>query len=172
MQPTIVLIGPPGSGKSSVGRILAKKLNLPITDTDTLIEIDQNKKIVDIFLDNGEEYFREKESEIVRKALTTHTGIISVGGGAILCPETREVLQGISNRIFLDVSISNAAPRVGFNKKRPLLMFNPREQWIALMAVRRPLYESLASLTVLTDNKKPDAVAKEIISLLGLTVNQ
>lgn len=172
MEPTIVLIGPPGSGKSSVGRILAKKLNLPLIDTDSLIEIDQKKKIGDIFLDNGEEYFREKESEIVGKALTSQSGIISLGGGAILRAETRAALQRIKNRIFLDVSISNAAPRVGFNRDRPLLMANPRQQWIALMAARRPIYENLATLTVLTDNKKPDAVAKEIISLLGITVSQ
>ena len=96
-------------------------------------------------------------------------GVLSLGGGAILDPETQSLIQSSSAQVvFLDVSIAQAGPRVGFNKDRPLLLINPRQQWLSLMEKRRPIYEELADFTVSTDNKKPNEVAHEIAILLGI----
>jgi len=166
---TVVLIGPPGAGKSSVGKALAKIAQLPFHDTDALIEERSQKKISEIFVDDGESVFRKFEAEDVAGSLQLLTGVLSLGGGAILDPKTQSLIQSSSAHVvFLDVSIAQAGPRVGFNKDRPLLLINPRQQWLSLMEKRRPIYEELADFTVSTDNKKPNEVAHEIAILLGI----
>ncbi|MEI6406313.1 MAG: shikimate kinase [Actinomycetes bacterium] len=166
---TVVLIGPPGAGKSSVGKALAKIAQLPFHDTDALIEERSQKKISEIFVDDGEPVFRKLEAEVVSESLQLLTGVLSLGGGAILDPKTQSLIQSSSAHVvFLDVSIAQAGPRVGFNKDRPLLLINPRQQWLSLMEKRRPIYEELADFTVSTDNKKPNEVAHEIAILLGI----
>jgi shikimate kinase len=166
---TVVLIGPPGAGKSSVGKALAKIAQLPFHDTDALIEERSQKKISEIFVDDGEPVFRKLEAEVVSESLQLLTGVLSLGGGAILDPKTQSLIQSSSAHVvFLDVSIAQAGPRVGFNKDRPLLLINPRQQWLSLMEKRRPIYEELADFTVSTDNKKPNEVAHEIALLLGI----
>ena len=167
-MPKVILIGPPGSGKSSVAKSLAKLLGTTHSDTDHLIEQRTEKKISEIFIEDGESKFREIEAEVVTLALASETGVLSLGGGAILNAITQQELRANNALIvFLDVSISQAAPRVGFNKDRPLLLINPRQQWLALMEKRRPIYESLAGLFVSTDNKKAIEVSYEIKALLA-----
>lgn len=167
-MPKVILIGPPGSGKSSVAKSLAKLLDTTHSDTDHLIEQRTEKKISEIFIEDGESKFREIEAEVVTLALASETGVLSLGGGAILNAITQQELRANNALIvFLDVSISQAAPRVGFNKDRPLLLINPRQQWLALMEKRRPIYESLAGLIVSTDNKKAIEVSYEIKALLA-----
>ena len=163
-MPLIVLIGPPGSGKTSVGKALGKLLDLPVRDTDAIVESIEGKSISDIFLEDGETRFREVEQNVVLGELERTEGILSLGGGSVLDPKVQEKLVNSSALVaFLDVGISNAAPRVGFNRDRPLLTVNPRQQWIALMEVRRHIYERLAWRRFSTDDLKPMEVAKTII---------
>ncbi len=162
----IVLIGPPGSGKSSVGKALSRKLSRPWIDTDTEVESRAGKKISEIFLEDGEATFRALESDVVDEVMGSEAAIVSLGGGSVLNEASQKRITTAKEVVFLDVSISNAAPRVGFNKDRPLLAINPRQQWLQLMEKRRPIYESLATITVSTDNKKPDQVADEIIEAI------
>jgi len=171
MLKKIVLIGPPGAGKSSIGKSLAKELNLNFIDSDSEIEKISHKKISEIFIEDGEPAFRLLEVDVVRRVLADFDGVISLGGGAPINPEIQEVL-GRANYpvIFIDVSIAQAAIRIGFNKDRPLLLVNPRQQWISLMNDRRPIYEKLASQTISSDNQKPHEVAKQISDKLKATL--
>jgi shikimate kinase len=136
---------------------------MPFIDSDSEVEKVAGKTISEIFVDDGEQVFRKIEVEIVSKLLTDFTGVIALGGGAPITLETQQKLESSDFPIiFIDVSISQAANRVGFNKDRPLLLINPRQQWLNLMNDRRPIYERLASEIVSSDNKKPVEVAKII----------
>jgi shikimate kinase len=164
MLKKIVLIGPPGAGKSSIGKALAKELSLPFIDSDGEIEKSVGKKISEIFVDDGESHFRALEVEKVKQLLQGFSGVISLGGGAPINSEISQILESADYPvIFIDVSISQAAIRIGFNKDRPLLLINPRQQWMNLMNERRPVYEKLATDTVSSDSKKPIEVAKVIV---------
>ncbi len=163
----IIFIGPPGSGKSSVGKEVAAMLNLSHIDTDQLIEEKSGKRISDIFLDDGEPAFRRMEREIVLEVLQQDNCVISLGGGSVVDSEVADKLRVEPNVIYLEVSISNAAPRVGFNAERPLLVANPRQQWLKLMEDRKPIYEGLGRKRISTDNRKPREIAREIAGLLS-----
>ena len=164
MLEKIVLIGPPGAGKSSMGRALVKELLLAFIDSDGEIEKSAGKKISEIFVDDGEPHFRALEVEKVKELLQEFEGVISLGGGAPINSEISQILGAASYPvIFIDVSIAQAATRIGFNKDRPLLLINPRQQWMNLMSERRPIYEKLATDTVSSDSKKPHEVAKIIV---------
>ena len=159
----VVLIGPPGAGKSTIGKALAKEIATEFIDSDSEIERITGKKISDIFVEEGEAVFRKTEVEIVTALLDGFEGVIALGGGAPINTQIQEALTGVEYPvIFIDVSISQAANRIGFNKDRPLLLINPRQQWMNLMSERRPIYEKLASQTVNSDSQKPHEVAKLI----------
>ena len=164
----IILIGPPGAGKTSVGKALAKKLSLNFLDSDKVVEEKSGKSIPEIFITDGEPAFREMERAAVIDLIENQDGVIALGGGSVMDLEVSKRLLPMANVVFLDVSISNAAPRVGFNRDRPLLLGNPRQQWIALMEKRRSTYEALAKARVSTDNKKPVEVVEEIVKELAL----
>jgi shikimate kinase len=166
-MPRAILIGPPGAGKSTVGKALAKRLDLSFSDTDHLIEESAGKKIAEIFIEDGEPKFREIEEAIVAQSLSTAEGILALGGGAVMSARTQDLLESLHTKvILLEVSISQAAPRVGFNKERPLLAVNPRQQWQALYEKRLPIYKRLAGFSTSTDSKKPQEVAEEIARYL------
>lgn len=171
MLKKIVLIGPPGAGKSSIGKALAKELSLNFIDSDSEIEKISHKKISEIFIEDGEPAFRLLETDVVRKILADFDGVISLGGGAPINKEIQDLLVDANYPVvFIDVSIAQAATRIGFNKDRPLLLVNPRQQWISLMNERRPIYEKLASQTISSDNQKPYEVAKQISDKLKATL--
>lgn len=171
-EATLVIMGPPGAGKSSTARVLADLLHGEVIDTDYLIEEACGKKIPDIFADDGEPYFREQEEIAVERALqqsSQRRKIIALGGGAILSEITRTKLRTENNiLIFLNVSIANAAPRIGFNRDRPLLVDNPRAKWVALMKERLPIYQGLANVVVNTDGKSAREVAQEVVEKIGI----
>ncbi|GHH77903.1 shikimate kinase [Promicromonospora soli] len=170
--PVAVMIGPPGSGKSKVGRILAAGLGVTVRDTDADIEASAGKPVSEIFVDDGEPRFRELESAAVLAALAEHDGVLSLGGGAVMNPATQEALEkyaaGGGHVVFLDVPLAIAAQRVGMNQARPLLLGNPRAQWQKLMTERRPTYERLATLTIVSSERPGEQVAAEIVEALGL----
>jgi len=159
--PCVVLIGPPGSGKTTVGRALAWLCAVELRDTDHAVEEQQGRSISDIFLDDGESRFRALEREAALSLLPSHAGVLSLGGGAVMDPVTAAALNG-HTVVFLDVGIADAARRVGFNNSRPLLAVNPRAQWTAMMDLRRPTYERLATFTVVTTGRTPQDIAAEI----------
>lgn len=163
--PCVVLVGPPGSGKTTVGRALAALLGVELRDTDQAIEAQQGQSISDIFIDDGEPRFRELERAEVTSSLASHSGVLSVGGGAVMDPVTAAALAG-HTVVFLDVGIADAAKRVGFDRSRPLLAVNPRAQWMLLMDRRRPTYERLATFSVQTAGRTPQDIAAEIVQRL------
>ena len=163
----IVLIGAPGSGKSTVGVALAAHLQWPFVDTDALIELKESKKVTDLFVENGEEYFRGVEFSALQEVLQEDSAVISLGGGAPISDRAQEVLQSSNSVIvFLDVSLATAAPRVGFNRDRPLLLGNPRAQWQALSEQRRPIYEKLATQSIKVDDMTIDEIVAIIESIM------
>lgn len=161
MPPVVVLVGPPGAGKTTVARAVAARLGVSIRDTDEDVAAAAGTSIADLFVDHGEETFRELERAAVARALAEHDGVLAIGGGAVLDPTTRELLMA-HTVVFLDVGIKDAASRIGFNRDRPLLLGNPRAQWTRLMEQRRPLYEEVATATVRTDGKTADQVAEVV----------
>jgi len=159
----VVLIGAPGSGKSTVGPALAKVLALDFIDTDQLIEEREGKAITDIFVVDGEPHFRAVELETLKHVLTLNDVVISLGGGAPISDHAQQLINSSeSTVIFLDVSLATAAPRVGFNRDRPLLLGNPRAQWQALSDKRRPIYEALADVSIKVDDMSVEAITSEI----------
>ncbi len=164
-RPRAVLIGPPGSGKSTIGAQLAEALGVDWRDTDTAIELDQGQSIADIFVVQGEPAFRALERAEVARSLAECDGVVSVGGGAPMDHDTQRALEG-HTVVFLDVGIADAARRIGFDASRPLLVVNPRASWIKMMEQRRPTYEALATLRVDTAGREPAEIVAEIASRL------
>jgi shikimate kinase len=165
-QPKAVVIGPPGSGKTTIGTALADRLGVVFRDTDTDVERTAGKPVSEIFVDDGEERFRELEREAVRVALAEHDGVVALGGGAILDPATQELL-GAHTVVYLQVGLSDAVKRVGLASARPLLVLNPRSRLKALMEERLPIYERLATLTVATDGRDPGDIVDELVKALS-----
>ena len=160
----LVLIGAPGAGKSTVGKALSEKLNREFLDTDALIQDSTGKTIADIFVVDGEEAFRAIELEVLADVLKSENTVISLGGGAPISEQAQTLITDSQSLvIFLDVSLATAAPRVGFNRDRPLLLGNPRAQWQALSDRRRPVYERLADVVIKVDEMDVDAIVTAIV---------
>jgi shikimate kinase len=167
MNPLIVLVGPMGVGKSTVGQLLAERLGTGYRDTDDDIVAAQGRTIAEIFVEEGEPAFRAIEKQAVREALAGHDGLLALGGGAVLDPDTRALLAG-QRVVYLSMDVEEAVKRTGLNAARPLLAINPRKQWRELMEARRHLYEEVATAVVATDGRTPEEVTRAALDALEL----
>ncbi|AGS68368.1 shikimate kinase [Streptomyces collinus] len=165
--PAVVLVGPMGVGKSTVGRLLAERLGVGYRDTDDDIVAAEGRTIADIFLDEGEPAFRAIEKRAVAAGLAEHAGVLALGGGAVLDADTRALLAG-HRVVYLSMDVEEAVRRTGLNVARPLLAVNPRKQWRELMEARRHLYEEVATAVVPTDGRTPEEVTQEALDALEL----
>lgn len=166
MRPLLVLVGPPGAGKTTVGRQVAERLGVDFRDTDHDVEQAAGKRIAEVFIDDGEQHFRALEATAVAAALTGHEGVLSLGGGAVLDPATRALLAG-HRVVLLDVDLSAASGRIGLNRDRPVLALNPRATLKALLDERMPLYLEVATRVVPTSRRSLVEVVDDVAQDLG-----
>jgi shikimate kinase len=176
--PLIILIGPPGAGKTTVGSLLAGRLGVGFTDTDAVVEAAAGKSVSDIFISDGEPEFRRLEREAVAAALaageatqtgtgTPVTGVLGLGGGAVMDGQTQARLAGRAV-VYLETGFAELAKRVGLDRARPLLIgTNPRAQLKSLLDQRLPVYDRLAWFTVSTNGREPEAIAAEIAAVVA-----
>lgn len=166
MAPKAVLVGMPGSGKSTIGRRLAKAMRLPLLDTDVAIVESTGRTIADIFANDGEKEFRRVEERVVKEALASHDGIVSLGGGAVTSPGVRDALVG-HTVVYLEISAAEGIRRTTGGTPRPLLAGpDPAEKYRMLMGERVPLYRRVATMRVNTNRRNPGAVVRYLASRL------
>ena len=165
-RPRVVLVGPMGAGKTTVGCALAAAWGVGLRDTDQDVEALEQRSVADIFVDEGEDYFREREREAVLAALAEHDGVLALGGGAVLDARTREALRG-HHVVFLQVGLADAVKRVGLGQGRPLLLGNVRSRVKKLLDERLPLYLEVADVTVDTDGRDVDEVVAAVHAALA-----
>lgn len=164
--PRAVLIGTMGAGKTTVGQLVARSLGVAFADTDEVIEQRTGKSVQEIFVDDGEQAFRALERAVVAEHLEAHDGVLSLGGGAVLDPDTRALLAE-QRVVFLRVGLAEAVKRVGLGVGRPLLLGNVRSRVKLLLDERTPIYEGLARLIVDTDERDPADIAADVVSALA-----
>ena len=167
MAPPVILIGPMGSGKTTIGQLIAKRLDIAFRDTDQVIEGETGRTVSDIFLEDGEDAFRLLEKSVLRNELLSDGTVLALGGGAPISIDAQSALRAIASPVvYLDISLATVAPRIGFNRDRPLLLHNPRGQWQTLMEARRPIYESIADTVIDVNTKSETEIVDEILEVL------
>ncbi len=167
MAPRVILIGPMGSGKTTIGQLLASQLGIPFRDTDHVIEEKAGKSVSDIFLEDGEDEFRILEKKVLREELLSDNTVLALGGGAPISIDAQSALRAIASPVvYLDISLATVAPRIGFNRDRPLLLHNPRGQWQTLMEARRPIYESIADSVIDVNEKSESEIVNLVMEVL------
>jgi shikimate kinase len=169
-RPVVVLVGPPSSGKTTVGTALAQALGTTFRDTDHDVEAEAGCTVADLFVQQGEPHFRALEERAVARALAEHDGVLALGGGAVTSAATRALLvaQGRAGVpvVWLDVDLHSAAKRVGLSRDRPILGVNPRAMLRHMLETRAPLYGEVATMTVHTGNREPAGVVAEVLAAL------
>ena len=167
MAPRVILIGPMGSGKTTICQLLAAQWNIPFRDTDHVIEEMSGKSVSDIFLEDGEDEFRILEKKVLRQELLSDETVLALGGGAPISIDAQSALRAIASPvIYLDISLATVAPRIGFNRDRPLLLHNPRGQWQTLMEARRPIYEAIADTIIDVNDKSESEIVSQILEVV------
>ena len=162
-RPVLVLVGPPGAGKTTVGRVLARRIGVTFTDVDALIVERAGKPIASMFTEDGEDAFRALEREVVADALATARGVLALGGGSVLAASTRERLRG-HRVVLLWVGLADGIRRTGMSTARPLLAgVNPRATFKALLDARAPLYREVATVEVDTSRRSANQVARAVL---------
>jgi shikimate kinase len=166
--PVLVLVGPPASGKTTVGTAVARALGLPFRDTDHDVETAAGSTVADLFVQHGEPHFRALEAAAVARALAEHEGVLALGGGAVTNEETRRLLVAHARAggtvVWLDVDLASAAHRVGLSRDRPILGLNPRAMLRTMLETRAPLYGQVATLTVSTGGRPAEDVVAEVLA--------
>jgi shikimate kinase len=170
MSPILVLVGPPASGKTTIGTGVADILGVSFRDTDGDVEVLAGTTVADVFVQHGETYFRALEEQAVARAMAEHSGVLALGGGAVTSAATRELLvahvrQG-GTVVWLDVDLPSAARRVGLSRDRPILGVNPRAMLRTMLEQRAPLYGEVATLTVATGGRTPEDVVAQVLAAL------
>jgi shikimate kinase len=170
VTPLLVLVGPPASGKTTVGTAVAATLGVGFRDTDRDVEVEAGTTVAEIFVNQGEPRFRDLEAVAVERALAEHDGVLALGGGAVLRPATREALVAYEKDggvvVHLDVDVPSAAKRVGLGRERPILGVNPRAMLRAMLEERAPLYAEVATVSVSTAGRPPEDVVAEVLATL------
>jgi shikimate kinase len=156
-----------GSGKTTIGQLIAKRLGIAFRDTDQVVEEETGRTVSDIFLEDGEDAFRLLEKGVLRNELLSDGTVLALGGGAPISMDAQSALRAIASPVvYLDISLATVAPRIGFNRDRPLLLHNPRGQWQTLMEARRPIYESIADTVIDVNTKSETEIVDEILEVL------
>jgi shikimate kinase len=168
--PLLVLVGPPASGKTTVGTAVARALGVGFRDTDADVEAETGTSVADLFISQGEPHFRALEEAAVARALAGHDGVLALGGGAVTSDATRALLVAYGaaggSVVWLDVDLGSAAKRAGLSRDRPLLAVNPRAMLRQMLEARAPLYGEVATLTVTTGGREPADVVADVLAAL------
>jgi shikimate kinase len=172
MRPLLVVVGPPASGKTTIGAAVAAALGVGFQDTDRYVEEATGSSVADLFIEQGEPRFRDLERRAVAHGLSGHDGVLALGGGAVLAEETRALLVEYGRSggtvVWLDVDLASAAKRAGLSRDRPLLAVNPRAMLRSMLQARAPLYGEVATCTVFTGGREPTEVVAEVLAALGV----
>jgi shikimate kinase len=168
--PLLVLVGPPASGKTTVGTGVAALLGVPFRDTDADVEAIAGTTVADLFVEHGEPHFRALEEQAVARALAEHAGVLALGGGAVTSAATRALLiahgRAGGTVVWLDVDLPSAAKRVGLSRDRPILGVNPRAMLRQMLELRAPLYAEVATATVATGGREPRDVIADVAAVV------
>jgi shikimate kinase len=171
MTPRLVHVGPPASGKTTVGTAVAAALGVAFRDTDADVEETAGMSVADVFVEHGEPHFRDLERQAVARALAEHDGVLALGGGAVTDEASRALLVGYGKDggtvLHLGVDLPSAARRVGLSRDRPLLAVNPRAMLRTMLEARAPLYAEVATVTVDTGGRTPEDVVAEVLRVVG-----